>query len=196
MRRGLDGFLLLIRPNAVFKVHRGRLETFRWRDSERETPLPIPNRAVKPLSADGTWRATARESRSPPVLSRVAPRGGSFSFGAVSSTPGGPSARVSEHSTENQGGLSDRRALLPRRPSQREARRSATGCQLVRSTPFRPRSAPELRRDRGASGVPPRRGRTACSHRREAPPARFRTRPMSRSRSLRRRRLAAALGYL
>src|SRR5579863_6902424 len=35
---------------------------------EGETPLPIPNRAVKPLSADGTWLARARESRSPPVL--------------------------------------------------------------------------------------------------------------------------------
>ena len=34
--------------------------------SERETPLPIPNRAVKPLSADGTWPERARESRSPP----------------------------------------------------------------------------------------------------------------------------------
>ena len=32
-----------------------------------ETPLPIPNRAVKPHSADGTWLARARESRSPPV---------------------------------------------------------------------------------------------------------------------------------
>src|SRR5688500_20154333 len=37
-------------------------------NSERETPLPIPNRAVKPLSADGTWPARAWESRSPPVL--------------------------------------------------------------------------------------------------------------------------------
>jgi hypothetical protein len=35
---------------------------------EGETPLPIPNRAVKPLSADGTWPARAWESRSPPVL--------------------------------------------------------------------------------------------------------------------------------
>ena len=34
---------------------------------EGETPLPIPNRAVKPLSADGTWLARAWESRSPPV---------------------------------------------------------------------------------------------------------------------------------
>ena len=30
------------------------------------TPLPIPNREVKPASADGTRRATSRESRSPP----------------------------------------------------------------------------------------------------------------------------------
>jgi hypothetical protein len=43
-----------------------------------ETPLPIPNRAVKPHSADGTWPSRAWESRSPPVLhSRAAPRGGS-----------------------------------------------------------------------------------------------------------------------
>jgi hypothetical protein len=36
---------------------------------EGETPLPISNRAVKPLSADGTWPARARESRTPPVSS-------------------------------------------------------------------------------------------------------------------------------
>src|SRR5437764_1239302 len=36
--------------------------------SEGETPLPIPNREVKPLSADGTWPARARESRTPPVF--------------------------------------------------------------------------------------------------------------------------------
>src|SRR5207302_7884092 len=35
---------------------------------EGETPLPIPNREVKPLSADGTWLARAWESRSPPVF--------------------------------------------------------------------------------------------------------------------------------
>ncbi len=33
-----------------------------------ETPLPIPNRAVKHRSADGTWGATPWESRSPPVF--------------------------------------------------------------------------------------------------------------------------------
>src|SRR3954452_21064156 len=39
-----------------------------------ETPLPIPNRAVKPHSADGTWPSRARESRSPPVLLKVTSR--------------------------------------------------------------------------------------------------------------------------
>src|SRR3954463_8099353 len=75
---GLTDLCASSRPSAVFKLHGGRLYPFRWRDSERETPLPIPNRAVKPLSADGTWRATSWESRSPPVFSGAAPRGGSF----------------------------------------------------------------------------------------------------------------------
>ena len=47
---------------------RGGLAEFPVAHSERETPLPIPNRAVKPFSADGTWGATPWESRSPPVL--------------------------------------------------------------------------------------------------------------------------------
>ena len=37
-------------------------------DSEGVTPLPIPNRAVKPLYADGTRSARARESRKSPEL--------------------------------------------------------------------------------------------------------------------------------
>ena len=69
MGRGLDGFITyLLRPCAVFKLHRGGLAIFPVAHSEWETPLPIPNRAVKPLSADGTWGATPWESRSPPVL--------------------------------------------------------------------------------------------------------------------------------
>ena len=68
MGRGLDGYLFLTyRPCAVFKLHRGGLAKFPVAHGEWETPLPIPNRAVKPLSADGTWPARARESRSPPV---------------------------------------------------------------------------------------------------------------------------------
>jgi hypothetical protein len=35
-------------------------------DSEEATPVPIPNTVVKLLSADGTARAIAWESRSPP----------------------------------------------------------------------------------------------------------------------------------
>ena len=36
-----------------------------------DTPLPIPNREVKPASADGTRGASPRESRTPPSLSAV-----------------------------------------------------------------------------------------------------------------------------
>src|SRR3954454_14359640 len=66
---------------------------------EGETPLPIPNRAVKPLSADGTWPSRARESRTPPVyFPRAAPPGGSSSFAATRGSGGtGPYAsRVRE----------------------------------------------------------------------------------------------------
>ena len=99
MGRGLDGYLLLSRPSAVFKLHGGSLETFRWRDSERETPLPIPNRAVKPLSADGTWRATSWESRSPPVFTSRARSFGRARFRCADRSPSpvcasGPSVTV------------------------------------------------------------------------------------------------------
>src|SRR3954453_4749326 len=43
---------------------------------EGETPLPFPNRAVKPLSADGTWPSRARESRTPPVFLHEPPHEG------------------------------------------------------------------------------------------------------------------------
>src|SRR3954452_23706713 len=45
--------------------------------SDGETPLPIPNREVKPVSADGTRGAIPRESRTPPISSR-APEGALF----------------------------------------------------------------------------------------------------------------------
>jgi hypothetical protein len=56
------------------------LSTFSGGLGEGETPLPIPNREVKPLSADGTWLARAWESRTPPVYlrTRAALRGGSW----------------------------------------------------------------------------------------------------------------------
>src|SRR6202035_2625006 len=59
---------------AVLKDLEGRgLSPFSGGFSEGETPLPIPNRAVKPLSADGTWLARAWESRTPPVFSSDGP---------------------------------------------------------------------------------------------------------------------------
>src|SRR6476469_8321860 len=60
---------------AVLKDRGGWSLAFSGGFGEGETPLPIPNRAVKPLSADGTWPARAWESRTPPVylIERAAP---------------------------------------------------------------------------------------------------------------------------
>src|SRR3954453_376162 len=80
MVRGLDGFFDSLVALCGFEGHReGGLSPFSGGYGEGETPLPIPNRAVKPLSADGTWPARARESRTPPVLS------------SMGRPPGGPS---------------------------------------------------------------------------------------------------------
>ena len=38
-----------------------------------ETPVPIPNTAVKPVSADGTWGVAPWESRTPPGFLRTKP---------------------------------------------------------------------------------------------------------------------------
>src|ERR1041385_3373285 len=68
MVRGLDGFLIDTPWRcAVLKDREGWSLVFSGGFGEGETPLPIPNRAVKPLSADGTWPARAWESRTPPV---------------------------------------------------------------------------------------------------------------------------------
>ena len=44
----------------------GRKKTISGDNGERDPPVPIPNTEVKPLSADGTWLETARESRTSP----------------------------------------------------------------------------------------------------------------------------------
>ena len=69
MGRGLDGYLISVHWHCVvLKAREGRRSlSVSGGYGEGETPLPIPNRAVKPLSADGTWPARAWESRSPPV---------------------------------------------------------------------------------------------------------------------------------
>src|SRR4051794_9961394 len=103
MLRGLDGYLLILvvgqhcgfqapawtrRRLASLSAARGlrrRSLTLFGGHSEGETPLPIPNRAVKPLRADGTWPSRAWESRSPPnYFSNGPPRsGGPFAFQAA-----------------------------------------------------------------------------------------------------------------
>src|SRR5437588_4640804 len=63
-------FILEARALALcsFEGPRKRSLTVSGGYSEGETPLPIPNREVKPLSADGTWLERAWESRSPPFF--------------------------------------------------------------------------------------------------------------------------------
>src|SRR5688572_3321268 len=82
MGRGLDGFLIPVLVGCVvLRVCEARSRTVSGGFGVGETPLPIPNRAVKPHSADGTWPSRAWESRSPPVLPpRAAPPGGSSAF--------------------------------------------------------------------------------------------------------------------
>src|SRR3954462_11921066 len=73
MLRGLDGYLPDTRLDqvncAVLRARRAPVSQTFGGHSEGDTPLPIPNREVKPLSADGTWLARAWESRSPPINS-------------------------------------------------------------------------------------------------------------------------------
>ena len=54
-------------PEAKRKANRELKEySISGDNGERDPPVPIPNTEVKPLSADGTWLETARESRSSP----------------------------------------------------------------------------------------------------------------------------------
>ena len=49
-------------PSAIFL----KFQKIPGGNTDGETPLPIPNREVKPIRADGTVLVTARESRSLP----------------------------------------------------------------------------------------------------------------------------------
>ena len=59
---------------------RGKEKAFSGGYSEEDTPVPIPNTEVKLLSADGTARETAWESRTPPDFFKRPPEfsGGLF----------------------------------------------------------------------------------------------------------------------
>ena len=55
MGRGLDGYFdTRLVGCAVLRVREARSRTISGGFGVGETPLPIPNRAVKPRSADGT----------------------------------------------------------------------------------------------------------------------------------------------
>src|ERR1700722_6149896 len=95
MGRGLDGYLLPVHWRCVvLKARERRSLPISGGYGEGETPLPFPNRAVKPLSADGTWLKRAWESRSPPVFYLVQPpsplasEGGCWSLAAPCSRAG------------------------------------------------------------------------------------------------------------
>jgi hypothetical protein len=124
---------------------------------EGETPLPIPNRAVKPLSADGTWPARAWESRTPPVSLdiRAAPNQGgpqSFWVGWQASMP---------FAVRAAGRNRPARAVQPRPDADRAQR-----CVPVCGEGARPGRPPSRRRSRpratGTSGSGATRSRGAA----------------------------------
>jgi hypothetical protein len=93
MGRGLDGFLFgaVVGGLCGFEgPRRGGSRRISGGHSAGETPLPIPNREVKPCSADGTWPSRAWESRSPPVLESSRPRGGSIRVKRGRARPAAP----------------------------------------------------------------------------------------------------------
>jgi hypothetical protein len=172
MVRGLDVYLYPLAwcsfqaslgPAAVSTIFGGH--------SEGETPLPIPNRAVKPLCADGTWCSRAWESRSPPVFSTpLRSRGGVSLSGPA--TAGGARARerpVKPGGTRDPVTSADRRSPASHR---RRGGSSRVPPSPVADRPDGDRFARDMTRPREA--------------------ARGRTRPAWRSRSLDRRRRALA----
>ena len=48
---------------VVLRVYENILKKESSDEGERDTPVPIPNTEVKPLSADGTWLETTWESK-------------------------------------------------------------------------------------------------------------------------------------
>jgi hypothetical protein len=75
--------------------------------SEGETPGPIPNPEVKPLSADGTAREASWESRTPPHISseKADPHQGRLSLFSRSFSSQRPSGQISGgHATSHLAG--------------------------------------------------------------------------------------------
>ena len=124
----------------------------------RVPPVPIPNTAVKPPRADGTWLETARESRSLPESTRERDRDGvSFPLPLNVSACGMPDGE----GIPEPGGRADRGAEFPNRAQVRG------GC------------AAWARMDRRAAADGPSGGRQALRRRRNQPrrPGRKQQRP-------------------
>jgi hypothetical protein len=179
------------------KVRRGGLSPFSGGYGEGETPLPIPNRAVKPLSADGTWLARARESRSPPVSSasegpaqagpsafrgarnRLAPRQREDPVCAVLGAPDiAPGPAVTTNPTRCTSGQSDRGRACDAGPYRRGSR--GAPARALPPAPNGAWSASQLQRPTAclSSARPGGRDRTGgiiglrqcCGRSRTAPP--------------------------
>ncbi len=74
------GLTIDFSDSVVIRVPDYSVAFFPGGHSERVTPVPIPNTEVKPLSADGTWVETPRESRSPPDFDTADMRSGAASL--------------------------------------------------------------------------------------------------------------------
>ena len=87
MVAGEPSFVSVVRNSAVGR--KARDAQVSGGNGGGETPLPIPNREVKPSSADGTARETVWESRTPPGVLRRALRvsGGPFRISGLATRP-------------------------------------------------------------------------------------------------------------
>ena len=88
--------LLHFLEHSLISLESAKVTQFSGDSTERATPVPIPNTAVKPLRADDTARATAWESRSLPEISR----GPSSRGGPVFCAPR-PGLRVGEQRSDD-----------------------------------------------------------------------------------------------
>ena len=161
------------------------------------TPVPIPNTAVKPTRADGTWGETPWESRSPPDFSSErGPSGPRSSFWRPSEPPGCdryaarcPRARAPP--SRRSGGSSSASVGRVAAPASSTRRSSGSSSSARRSTS---RSAPRRASD-GRAGAPSRgsssRGLVAAGVRRARAGGRAVARPVGLARVGRARRAVA-----
>src|SRR4051794_7227462 len=158
MGRGLDGFRSILsfvgrlcsfqgptkgsRPPARVAHERARWSRKFGGTGVGETPLPIPNREVKPHSADGTCPLWGRESRSPPVFFigiRAALWGGSTSLRAPRRRADPHPRRLGGGQTRTPGAWASGRpapgAWALGRPGPRAARLVTAAARALRAAP-------------------------------------------------------------